>query len=93
MFRKKRKKLKIKKFMFITLQQSADRNGYQGLVTINLIKVLQFKEVAITALDGSCETDDHGPVTYVDVIFRGHHVSVSETMSSILEKIKNAQTN
>ena len=79
--------------MFITLQQSADRNGYQGLVTINLIKVLQFKEVAITALDGSCETDDHGPVTYVDVIFRGHHISVSETMDSILEKIKNAQTN
>ena len=44
-----RKKEKIKKFMFITLQQSADRNGYQGLVTINLEKVLQFKEVAITA--------------------------------------------
>ena len=75
--------------MYITLSLTPDRNGYQGQVALNTERINGFKENCYHDMGGNVEKDLAGyPQTYTEVLMKGATVSVTDTIPSILEKIR-----
>ena len=75
--------------MYITLSLTPDRNGYQGQVALNTERINGFKENCYHDIGGNVEKDLAGyPQTYTEVLMKGATVSVTDTIPSILEKIR-----
>ena len=80
--------------MYITLSLTPDRNGYQGQVALNTERINGFKENCYHDMGGNVEKDLAGyPQTYTEVMMKGATVSVTETISTILDKIREAKLN
>lgn len=78
--------------MYITLSQTPDRDGFQGRVALNTERINGFKEIAFKDIGGNSEKDSEGYVgTYTEVLMKGATVSVSNTLSEILEKVREAR--
>jgi hypothetical protein len=75
--------------MYITLSLTPDRNGYQGQVALNTERINGFRENCYHDIGGNVEKDLAGyPQTYTEVLMKGATVSVTDTIPSILEKIR-----
>lgn len=80
--------------MYITLSLTPDRNGYQGQVALNTERINGFRENCYHDMGGNVEKDLAGyPQTYTEVMMKGATVSVSEPISTILDKIREAKLN
>ena len=80
--------------MYITLSLTPDRNGYQGQVALNTERINGFRENCYHDMGGNVEKDLAGyPQTYTEVMMKGATVSVTETISTILDKIREAKLN
>ena len=80
--------------MYITLSLTPDKNGYQGQVALNTERINGFRENCYHDLGGNVEKDLAGyPQTYTEVMMKGATVSVTETISTILDKIREAKLN
>lgn len=80
--------------MYITLSLTPDRNGYQGQVALNTERINGFRENCYHDIGGNVEKDLAGyPQTYTEVMMKGATVSVTETISTILDKIREAKLN
>ena len=78
--------------MYITLSQTPDRDGFQGRVALNTERINGFREIAFKDIGGNSEKDAEGYVgTYTEVLMKGATVSVSNTLSEILEKVREAR--
>ena len=75
--------------MYITLSQTADRDGFQGQVALNTARINGFREVSYKDIGGNSEKDDAGYVgTYTEVLMKGATILVADPISQILEKIR-----
>ena len=80
--------------MYITLSQTADRDGFQGQVALNTARINGFREISYKDIGGNSEKDDAGYVgTYTEVLMKGATVLVADPISTILEKIREAKVN
>lgn len=80
--------------MYITLSLTPDKNGYQGQVALNTERINGFRENCYHDIGGNVEKDLAGyPQTYTEVMMKGATVSVTETISTILDKIREAKLN
>tara|TARA_B100001113_G_scaffold122403_1_gene99905 strand:- start:22 stop:267 length:246 start_codon:yes stop_codon:yes gene_type:complete len=80
--------------MYITLSLIPDRNGYQGQVALNTERINGFRENCYHDMGGNVEKDLAGyPQTYTEVMMKGATVSVTEPISTILDKIREAKLN
>ena len=80
--------------MYITLSQTADRDGFQGQVALNTARINGFREVSYKDIGGNSQKDDAGYVgTYTEVLMKGATVLVADPISTILEKIRDAKVN
>ena len=80
--------------MYITLSLTPDRNGYQGQVALNTERINGFKENCYHDMGGNVEKDLAGyPQTYTEVLMKGATLSVSESIPTILEKIREIKNN
>ena len=80
--------------MYIVLSLTPDRNGYQGQVALNTERINGFRENCYHDIGGNVEKDLAGyPQTYTEVMMKGATVSVTETISTILDKIREAKLN
>ena len=80
--------------MYITLSLTPDRNGYQGQVALNTERINGFRENCYHDMGGNVEKDLAGyPQTYTEVMMKGATVSVTEPISIILDKIREAKLN
>lgn len=80
--------------MYITLSLTPDRNGYQGQVALNTERINGFRENCYHDMGGNVEKDSAGyPQTYTEVMMKGATVSVTEPISTILDKIREAKLN
>jgi len=80
--------------MYITLSLTPDRNGYQGQVALNTERINGFRENCYHDMGGNVEKDLAGyPQTYTEVMMKGATVSVTEPISTILDKIREAKLN
>ena len=80
--------------MYITLSLTPDRNGYQGQVALNTERINGFRENCYHNIGGNVEKDLAGyPQTYTEVMMKGATVSVTEPISTILDKIREAKLN
>ena len=80
--------------MYITLSLTPDRNGYQGRVALNTERINGFRENCYHDMGGNVEKDLAGyPQTYTEVMMKGATVSVTEPISTILDKIREAKLN
>ena len=78
--------------MYITLSQTPDRDGFQGRVALNTERINGFREIAFKDIGGNSEKDAEGYVgTYTEVLMKGATVSVTNTLSEILEKVREAR--
>jgi hypothetical protein len=75
--------------MYITLSQTADRDGFQGQVALNTARINGFREVSYKDIGGNSQKDDAGYVgTYTEVLMKGATILVADPISQILEKIR-----
>ena len=80
--------------MYIVLSLTPDRNGYQGQVALNTERINGFRENCYHDIGGNVEKDLAGyPQTYTEVMMKGATVSVTETISTILDKNREAKLN
>ena len=80
--------------MYITLSLTPDHNGYQGQVALNTERINGFRENCYHDMGGNVEKDLAGyPQTYTEVMMKGATVSVTEPISTILDKIREAKLN
>ena len=80
--------------MYITLSQTADRDGFQGQVALNMNQINGFREVSYKDIGGNSQKDDAGYVgTYTEVLMKGTTILVSDPIPTILEKIRDAKVN
>ena len=80
--------------MYITLSLTPDQNGYQGQVALNTERINGFRENCYHDIGGNVEKDLAGyPQTYTEVMMKGATVSVTEPISTILDKIREAKLN
>jgi len=80
--------------MYITLSLTPDRNGYQGQVALNTERINGFRENCYHDMGGNVEKDLAGyPQTYTEVMMKGATISVTEPISTILDKIREAKLN
>jgi hypothetical protein len=80
--------------MYITLSQTADRDGFQGQVALNTARINGFREISYKDIGGNSEKDDAGYVgTYTEVLMKGATILVADPISTILEKIRDAKVN
>jgi len=80
--------------MYITLSQTADRDGFQGQVALNTNRINGFREVSYKDIGGNSEKDNAGYVgTYTEVLMKGSTILVADTISTILTKIKDTKAN
>jgi len=80
--------------MYITLSQTADRDGFQGQVALNTARINGFREISYKDIGGNSQKDDAGYVgTYTEVLMKGATVLVADPISTILEKIREAKVN
>ena len=78
--------------MYIILSQTPDRDGFQGRVALNTERINGFREIAFKDIGGNSEKDAEGYVgTYTEVLMKGCSMAVSDTISDILKKIKEAR--
>ena len=75
--------------MYITLSLTPDKDGFQGQVALNVNRINGFRENFYHDIGGNVEKDLAGyPQTYTEVLMKGATVSVTDTIPSILEKIR-----
>ena len=75
--------------MYITLSLTPDKDGFQGQVALNANRINGFRENCYHDIGGNVEKDLAGyPQTYTEVLMKGATVSVTDTIPSILEKIR-----
>jgi len=80
--------------MYITLQQTPDRDGFQGQLALNTARINGFREVSYKDIGGNSQKDDAGYVgTYTEVLMKGTTVLVADPIPQILEKIRDAKVN
>ena len=80
--------------MYITLPQTADRDGFQGQVALNTNRINGFREVSYKDIGGNSEKDNAGYVgTYTEVLMKGATILVADPISIILTKIKDVKVN
>ena len=80
--------------MYIVLSLTPDRNGHQGQVALNTERINGFRENCYHDMGGNVEKDLAGyPQTYTEVMMKGATVSVTEPISTILDKIREAKLN
>jgi len=84
--------------MYITLSQTPDRDGFQGVVALNTNKINGFREVSFKDIGGNSQKDKSGYVgTYTEVLLNhtrsAQVVLVADTIPQILEKIRDAKVN
>ena len=80
--------------MYITLSQTADRDGFQGQVALNTARINGFREVSYKDIGGNSQKDDAGYVgTYTEVLMKGATILVADPISQILEKIGDTKVN
>jgi hypothetical protein len=84
--------------MYITLSQTPDRDGFQGVVALNTNKINGFREVSFKDIGGNSQKDKSGYVgTYTEVLLNhtrsAQVVLVADTIPQILEKIRDAEVN
>ena len=80
--------------MYIILSQTPDRDGFQGQVALNTARINGFREVSYKDIGGNSQKDDAGYVgTYTEVLMKGATISVTDPISTILEKIRDAKVN
>ena len=76
--------------MYIILSQTADRDGFQGQVALNITRINGFGEVSFKDVGGNSQKDKEGYVgTYTEVLMKGATVLVADTISDILTRIAN----
>jgi hypothetical protein len=80
--------------MYITLSLTPDKDGFQGQVALNANRINGFRENCYHDIGGNVEKDLAGyPQTYTEVMMKGATVSVTEPISTILDKIREAKLN
>ena len=84
--------------MYITLSQTPDRDGFQGVVALNTNKINGFREVSYKDMGGNSQKDKLGYVgTYTEVLMNhtrsAQVVLVADTIPQILEKIRDTKVN
>ena len=78
--------------MYITLSQTADRDGFQGQVALNTARINGFREVSFKDIGGNSQKDEAGYVgTYTEVLMKGATILVADPISTILEKVREAR--
>ena len=79
--------------MYITLSQTPDRDGFQGQVALNTVRINGFREVSYKDIGGT-QKDDAGYVgTYTEVLMKGATILVADSIPTILEKIADLKIN